>query len=330
MSSDNNNNSSIISSSSIYVAGHTGMVGAAIVQQLREVGWHDIITRSHSDLDLLDQVAVQDFFHQQEIDCVVLAAARVGGILANNTYPADFIYQNITIQTNVIHSAWQAGVQDLVFLGSSCIYPKLAPQPLKEEYLLTGPLEPTNEPYAVAKIAGIKMCEAYNRQYGTRYFAVMPTNLYGPGDHYDLHDSHVLPALIRKMDEAKREGRSEVILWGSGTPRREFLHCDDLARAVVHLLKIGSDRLFASFPENGAPLINIGCGTDITIRELAELVKEVVGFEGNIHWDRSKPDGTPRKLLDISRIERLGWQPGILLEEGIHSTYQDFLSSRAG
>jgi len=310
----------------VYIAGHTGMVGSAITRALSGDNGVILITRSHDELDLLDQVAVRDFFQRERINCVVLAAARVGGILANKTYPADFIYQNLVIQSNVIHSAWLAGVQHLVFLGSSCIYPKLAPQPLKEEYLLTGPLEPTNEPYAVAKIAGIKMCEAYNRQYGTRYFAVMPTNLYGPGDHYDLQDSHVLPAMIRKMDEAKRAGSEKVTLWGTGTPRREFLHCDDLAGAVVHLLRLDTDQLFATFPENGAPLLNIGCGRDITIRELAGLIREVVGFNGAMEWDQAKPDGTPRKLLDISRMESLGWQPSISLEEGIYNTYQDFLA----
>ena len=310
----------------VYIAGHTGMVGSAITRALSGDNGVILITRSHDELDLLDQVAVRDFFQRERINCVVLAAARVGGILANKTYPADFIYQNLVIQSNVIHSAWLAGVQHLVFLGSSCIYPKLAPQPLKEEYLLTGPLEPTNEPYAVAKITGIKMCEAYNRQYGTRYFAVMPTNLYGPGDHYDLQDSHVLPAMIRKMDEAKRAGSEKVTLWGTGTPRREFLHCDDLAGAVVHLLRLDTDQLFATFPENGAPLLNIGCGRDITIRELAGLIREVVGFNGAMEWDQAKPDGTPRKLLDISRMESLGWQPSISLEEGIYNTYQDFLA----
>ena len=308
----------------IYVAGHTGMVGSAIVRRLRREGLANIVTRSHRDLDLLHQAAVSDFFRQERIDCVILAAARVGGILANSTYPADFIYQNLVIETNVIHAAWQAGVRDLLFLGSSCIYPRLAPQPMKEEYLLTGPLEQTNEPYAVAKIAGIKMCKAWNRQHGTTYFAVMPTNLYGPGDHYDLNDSHVLPALIRKMHEARERGDDEVVVWGTGTPRREFLHCDDLADAVVFLLRCARKTVFSLFPDQGDPLINIGCGRDVTIAELAELVRQVVGFQGRIAWDRDKPDGTPRKLLDISRISGLGWRAGISLHEGIAQTYALF------
>ncbi len=312
----------------IYVAGHSGMVGAAIVHRLKVAGLCNIVTRSHADLDLLDQAAVDLFFQEECVDCVILAAARVGGILANSTYPADFIYQNIVMQANVIHSAWKFGVKNLVFLGSSCIYPRLAPQPMKEEYLLSGPLEPTNEPYAVAKIAGIKMCEAYNRQYGTRYFAVMPTNLFGPGDHYDLNDSHVLPALIRKMDEARQHGDDTVTVWGTGTPRREFLHCDDLADAVVFLLTAGPEKVFAAFPTNGTPLINIGCGKDISIRELAECVQEVVGFTGGIRWDTAKPDGTPRKLLDITRLKALGWRPRISLRQGIRQTYVDYVSGR--
>ncbi len=313
--------------SRIYVAGHHGMVGSAIVRRLKQGGFDKLLTRSHAELDLLDQNEVRGFFQQQKIDCVVLAAAKVGGILANSAYPAEFIYQNLAIQNNVIHEAWQAGVQHLVFLGSSCIYPKLAPQPLKEEYLLSGPLEPTNEPYAIAKIAGIKMCEAYNRQYGTSYFAVMPTNLYGPGDHYDLQNSHVLPALIRKMDETKKRGEGEVVVWGTGTPRREFLHCDDLADAVVFLLTSKRGKVADAFGLGGAPLINIGSGKDISIGELAELVKKIVGFAGSIVLDRDKPDGTPRKLLDISRLQALGWQPKITLPEGIQATYLDYLSA---
>ncbi len=308
----------------VYVAGHTGMVGSAIVRKLTEKGVLDIVTRRHAELDLLDQGAVEAFFARERIDCVILAAARVGGILANATYPADFIYQNLVIESNVIHTAWKAGVRDLLFLGSSCIYPRLAPQPMKEEYLLSGPLEQTNEPYAVAKIAGIKMCKAWNHQYGTRYLAVMPTNLYGPGDHYDLRDSHVLPALIRKMHEAKEQGASEVVVWGTGTPRREFLHCDDLADAVVFLLQCERDRVFSLFPEDGDPLINIGCGQDVTIAELAEMVREVVGFSGRIVWDRDKPDGTPRKLLDVGRMNSLGWRPRIGLRDGIGQTYRQF------
>ena len=330
MNSSRNDNPSIRPSSSIYVAGHTGMVGAAVVRRLRVAGWREIITRSHGDLDLLDQEAVDLFFQGEQVDCVILAAARVGGILANSSYPADFIYQNLVMETNVIHSAWKAGVKNLVFLGSSCIYPRLAPQPMKEEYLLSGPLEPTNEPYAIAKIAGIKMCEAYNRQYGTHYFAVMPTNLFGPGDHYDLNDSHVLPALIRKMDEARERGDATVTVWGTGTPRREFLHCDDLADAVVFLLSTGTEKLFAAFPQNGAPLINIGCGQDISIRKLAECVQDIVGFSGTIEWDRSKPDGTPQKLLDVTRLNQLGWQPSIPLRRGIRKTYEEYVAGTTG
>ncbi len=314
--------------SAIYVAGHSGMVGSAIVRRLQATGLHNIITRSHADLDLLDQAAVDLFFQEERIDCVILAAARVGGILANSTCPADFIYQNLVMETNVIHSAWKSGVKNLVFLGSSCIYPRLAPQPMKEKYLLSGPLEPTNEPYAIAKIAGIKMCEAYNRQYGTKYFAVMPTNLFGPGDHYDLNDSHVLPALIRKMDEAKERGDDKVVVWGTGIPRREFLHCDDLADAIVFLLTTVQEKVFSSFQSSGAPLINIGCGKDISISELADIVKDIIGFAGSIEWDRIKPDGTPRKLLDITRMKELGWQPKISLHQGILSTYAQYKSNQ--
>jgi GDP-L-fucose synthase len=312
--------------STIYVAGHTGMVGSAITRRLRQGGNNNLLLRSHTELDLMNQGAVRLFFQQQQIDCVVLAAAMVGGIMANSSYPADFIYQNLVMQNNVIHGAWQSGVNNLVFLGSSCIYPRLASQPMKEEYLLSGPLEPTNEPYAVAKIAGIKMCEAYNRQYGTKYFAVMPTNLYGPGDHYDLHNSHVLPALIRKMSEAKERGDDKVIVWGTGTPRREFLHCDDLADAVVFLLSSERVKVFASFEADGVPLINIGCGKDISIRELADLIKNIVGFSGTIEWDKDKPDGTPRKLLDITRLQELGWKPKVSLQQGIQTTYAHYKS----
>ena len=316
--------------STIFVAGHTGMVGSAIVRRLRQRGFDSLLTCSHAELDLLDQNEVRSFFQQQKVDCVLLAAAKVGGILANSSFPADFIYQNLAIQNNVIHEAWRAGTRQLVFLGSSCIYPKMAPQPLKEEYLLSGPLESTNEPYAIAKIAGIKMCEAYNRQYGTHYFAVMPTNLYGPGDHYDLENSHVLPALLRKMDEAKKQGEREVVVWGTGTPRREFLHCDDLADAVVFLLMSSRGKVTDAFGPAGAPLINIGSGKDISIGELAELIKRIVGFNGTITWDRDKPDGTPRKLLDISRLMDLGWQSKISLPDGIRTTYLDYLSESQG
>lgn len=314
----------ILPDSRVYVAGHTGMVGSAIMNRLRRLGLANLVTRSHAELDLLDQQAVRSFFQQEQIDCVILAAARVGGILANATFPADFIYQNLAIQNNVIHEAWLAGVQNLLFLGSSCIYPKLAPQPMKEEYLLTGPLEPTNEPYAIAKIAGIKMCEAYNRQYGTSYFAVMPTNLYGPGDHYGLQNSHVLPALIRKMHDARIGGQKEVVLWGTGTARREFLHCNDLADAVGFLLFQDRKTLFSAFAAHGAPLINIGYGKDITIQELAHKIRHITGFTGEIIWDKTKPDGTPQKLLDVSRIKALGWQPAISLSDGIHDTYINY------
>jgi GDP-L-fucose synthase len=316
----------ILPDSRIYVAGHTGMVGSAIMSRLRQRGYENLVTHSHAALDLLDQRAVRFFFQKEQIDCVILAAAKVGGILANATFPADFIYQNLVIQNNVIHEAWQAGVRNLLFLGSSCIYPKFAPQPMKEECLLAGPLEPTNEPYAIAKIAGIKMCDAYNRQYGTSYFAVMPTNLYGTGDYYGLQNSHVLPALIRKMHDAKIRGQKEVVLWGTGTARREFLHCDDLADAVVFLLSLERDILFSSLPLAGSPLINIGYGKDITILELAEMIGGIIGFTGNISWDETKPDGTPRKLLDVSRINALGWQPEISLSGGIQNTYINYLS----
>jgi GDP-L-fucose synthase len=364
----------------IYIAGHRGLVGSALLRKLQSEGYTNIITRTHAELDLTRQADVESFFREERPEYVFLAAAKVGGILANNTYPADFIYINLSIQTNVIHAAWKYGVKRLLFLGSSCIYPKFAPQPMKEEYLLTGELEPTNEPYAVAKIAGIKMCQAYNRQYGTNFISVMPTNLYGPNDNFDLLNSHVLPALIRKFHLAKllangdfehirqdfmtygnREiiinGRkisinentpeedilrvlahfgitssspnqtnqtnqtneineiNQITLWGTGSPRREFLHVDDLADACVFLMT--HPRINASTH----PLINIGTGKDITIKELAETVKEIVGFEGEINWDSSKPDGTPRKLLDVSRLFLLGWQPKISFKEGIKGVY---------
>jgi len=320
----------IQSDSKIYVAGHRGMVGSALVRCLEQQGFTNLVMRSHAELDLLDQNAVRLFFQQEQIDCVILAAARVGGILANSTYPADFIFQNLTIQNHIIHAAWENGVKNLLFLGSSCIYPKFAPQPMKEEYLLSGSLEPTNEPYAVAKIAGIKMCEAYNKQYGVNYFAVMPTNLYGPGDHYDLQNSHVLPALIRKMHEAKLAGADSVVVWGTGTPKREFLYCDDLADAVVFLLTSDQEKVFTSFGSTGVPLINIGSGKEISIGELAELVKKIVGFSGAIILDTDKPDGTPRKLLDISRLQRLGWQSRISLADGIETTCIDYVTGHGG
>jgi len=307
----------------IYVAGHRGLVGSAILRRLEAAGYRNLVTRTHAELDLLDQAAVKAFLEAERPDAVVLAAAKVGGIVANNTYRAQFIYENLAIQNNVIHGAYLAGVQRLLFLGSSCIYPKLAPQPLKEEHLLTGLLEPTNEPYAIAKIAGIKLCAAYNSQYGTDYIAAMPTNMYGPGDNYDLQNSHVLPALIRKMHEAKVSDLPEVEIWGSGQPRREFLYSDDLADACVFLLENASASTMGEF-------VNVGCGEDVTISELAELAARVVGFRGQLVYDRSKPDGTPRKLMDVSRIRATGWAPKVSLETGIALAYQDFLGRFAG
>ena len=303
----------------IYVAGHRGLVGSAIVRRLESAGYRDLVVRTHAELDLLDQRAVASFFEQEKPDAVVLAAAKVGGIVANNTYRAQFIYENLAIQNNVVHSAYLNGVRRLLFLGSSCIYPKLAPQPMKEEHLLTGLLEPTNEPYAIAKIAGIKLCAAYNSQYGTDYIAAMPTNMYGPGDNYDLQNSHVLPALIRKMHEAKVSGRGQVEIWGTGSPRREFLYSDDLADACVFLLENASAAELGEF-------VNVGCGEDVSIRALAELAARVVGFAGQLVYDPSKPDGTPRKLMDVSRIRSTGWSPKVSLEQGISLAYQDFLN----
>jgi len=308
----------------IYVAGHRGLVGGAIVRNLLANGYENILTRTHAELELTEQAAVREFFAQARPDYVILAAAKVGGIHANNTYPAEFIRENLVIQNNVIHEAWRHGVKRLLFLGSSCIYPRDCPQPMKEEYLLTGPLESTNRPYAVAKIAGIEMCWAYNRQYGTQYLAVMPTNLYGPGDNYDLENSHVLPALIRKMHEAKERGDGEAVVWGTGTPRREFLYSDDMADACRFLLELPEDRCISFLPGTQPPLINIGCGEDVTIRELAGMVQGVVGFEGQFVFDTTKPDGTPRKLLDIHRLQQLGWQSKVGLHEGIIATYHDF------
>jgi len=301
---------------SIFVAGHLGLVGSAIVRRLQAQGRHQLLLRTRAQLDLTNQGAVDEFFARERPQYVFLAAAKVGGILANDSQPAEFLRDNLAIQTNVIHSAWAHGTRKLCFLGSSCIYPKLAPQPLREESLLTGPLEPTNEWYAIAKIAGIKMCQAYRRQYGFDAISLMPTNLYGPGDNFDLRTSHVLPALIRKFHEASQRGDESVTLWGSGTPRREFLHVDDLASAAVFLMENYSDEQF----------INVGVGTDLTIRELAGIVAEVVGFRGSIVLDPSKPDGTPRKLLDVSRIRALGWSAQIELEAGIRSTYRHFLA----
>jgi len=310
---------SIDQSAKIFVAGHRGMVGSAIVRNLHSKGYQHIITRSRDELNLMDQVAVAQFMASEKPDYIFIAAAKVGGIQANNVYRADFLYQNLVIEANLIHAAHEAGVQRLMFLGSSCIYPKLAPQPLKEDALLTGPLEPTNEPYAIAKIAGIKLCEAYNAQYGRQYISVMPTNLYGPNDNYDLNNSHVLPALIRKAHEAKLRGEDALVVWGTGTPMREFLYADDLADACVYLMQQGYD----------GPLVNIGTGTDVTIRELAETVVNVVGFEGALTFDASKPDGTPRKLMDVSRLTGLGWRAQTTLTTGIALAYQDFLARYA-
>ncbi|MFQ5509835.1 MAG: GDP-L-fucose synthase family protein [Leptospirillia bacterium] len=302
----------------IFVAGHRGMVGAALVRALNAAGYTDVITRSRTELDLTDQAAVRDFYANERPGAVFLAAARVGGIVANNTYPASFIYDNLAIQNNVIHQAYRHGVNRLLFLGSSCIYPRECPQPMREEHLLTGPLESTNAPYAVAKIAGITMCEGYNRQYGTDYIAAMPTNLYGPGDNYDLKNSHVLPAMIRKFSEARERGDATVTLWGSGTPRREFLHVDDLADACLFLM----GRVHAE--PGDMPLVNVGWGKDISIRELAEVVSEQVGYSGDTVWDADKPDGTPRKLLDTGKINALGWTPSISLADGIRRTVEDY------
>lgn len=299
----------------IYIAGHRGMVGSAIHRKLTSEGFTNFVVRTSSELDLRDQTAVRDFFEQERPDYVFLAAAKVGGIMANNIYRAEFLLENLQIQNNVIDSAHRSGVQKLMFLGSSCIYPKLAPQPLREDYLLTGVLEPTNEPYAIAKIAGIKLCEAYRSQYGSHFISVMPTNLYGPNDNYDLNNSHVLPAMIRKFHEAKAEGKPFVELWGTGSPRREFLHADDLADACYFLMEHYDE------PE----LINIGVGEDVTIKALAELIQQVVGYEGQIHWNTDKPDGTPRKLMDVGKLHALGWKHSIEIEEGIRATYQDFL-----
>lgn len=311
-------------SAKIYVAGHRGLAGSALVRRLRAAGYENLLLRTHAELELADAVAVRRFFEAERPQHVLLAAAKVGGILANDTLPAEFIHENLAIQTNVIHEAWRAGVKRLLFLGSSCIYPRECPQPMREEYLLTGPLEPTNRPYALAKIAGIEMCSAYNRQYGTQYLAVMPTNLYGPGDNYDLRTSHVLPALIRKAHEAKSRGDEALVVWGTGKPRREFLYSDDMADACVALLRL-DDQKFQSAIGTYPPLVNIGSGTDLTIRELAEVVSRIVGFRGALRFDTSKPDGTPRKLLDVSRMARLGWTPRIGMEEGIALAYRGFL-----
>lgn len=317
--------------SKIYVAGHRGLVGSAIVRNLQKRGYTRLVQRMHADLDLADQRATEDFFEAEKPEYVFLAAARVGGILANSSFPAEFIRENLSIQNNVIHSAYRSRVKRLMFLGSSCIYPKLAPQPMKEEHLLTGPLEPTNRPYALAKIAGIEMCWSYNRQYGTKYLAVMPTNLYGPGDNYHPDNSHVIPALLRKFHEAKLVGAPSVTVWGTGTPRREFLYSEDMADACVFLMSLSDERyerlLGSDETKTGRfepPLINIGVGEDVTIRELAEAVRAVVGFDGQIVFDATKPDGTPRKLMDVQLLTRAGWKASTRLLDGLGNAYDDF------
>ena len=311
----------------IYVAGHLGMVGSAITRRLQARG-DQVISRTRAELDLLDQQAVRSFMENERPDAVVLAAAKVGGIHANNSYPAQFIYENLTIECNVVHQAWLAGVHKLLFLGSSCIYPREVPQPMREDALLTGILEPTNEPYALAKIAGIKLCESYNRQYGTDYRSVMPTNLYGPGDNFHPENSHVLPALIRRFHEAVAEGRDEVVIWGTGTPRREFLHVDDMAEASLFVLDLDQ----ATYAANTQPMlshINVGYGADIAIADLAQMIAETTGFAGRITFDPTKPDGTMRKLMDVSRLAEMGWKAKIPLEEGVRTTYRWFLDSHA-
>jgi GDP-L-fucose synthase len=305
--------------SKIYIAGHRGMVGSAIARRLKQEGFVNLVTRNSSELDLRNQQSVNDFFEKEKPNYVFLAAAKVGGIVANNTYRAEFLYDNLLVETNIIHASYLNGVKKLLFLGSSCIYPKMAPQPLKEEYLLTGLLESTNEPYAIAKITGIKLCEAYRDQYGCNFISAMPTNLYGPGDNYHLQNSHVIPALIRKFHEAKQSNAASAEIWGTGSPLREFMYADDLADACVFLMKKYNDKLF----------INIGTGEEVTIKDLAGIVKETVGFEGNIKFDTSKPDGTPRKLMDSSRLHNLGWKHSLSLKEGLKKTYPFFLEATA-
>jgi len=315
-------------SDKIYVAGHRGMVGSAIVRKLDSEGYTNIVTRTHSELDLTSQQAVREFMQQEKPSYVVLAAAKVGGIHANNTYPAQFIYENLMIQNNVIHEAYESGCNDLLFLGSSCIYPKAVEQPMKETALLTDTLEPTNEPYAIAKIAGIKMCESYNRQYGTNYRSVMPTNLYGENDNFHPENSHVIPAMMRRFHEAKERGDKEVVVWGTGKPMREFLHVDDMAAASYHVMQLNQ----TTYEANTEPMlshINVGTGVDCTIRELAETMKKVVGFEGELVFDSTKPDGTMRKLMDVSRLEKLGCKAQVSLEQGLELTYEWFLNSKA-
>jgi GDP-L-fucose synthase len=310
----------------IYVAGHRGLVGSAIVRALRATGEPEIVTRTHAELELTDQASVRAFFRTERIDAVYLAAARVGGIHANNSYPAEFIYDNMMVQANVVHEAWRAGVRKLLFLGSSCIYPRLAAQPIREEYLMNGMLEPTNEPYAMAKIAGIKLCESYNRQYGTDYRSVMPTNLYGPGDNYHPENSHVIPGLLRRFHEAHLSAAPEVVIWGSGRPMREFLYVDDMAAASVHVMNLARE----TYAANTDPMhshINVGTGQDVTIAELAQLVGETVGYRGRIAFDASKPDGTPRKLLEVSKLASLGWRASTPLAEGLRRTYAAYLDA---
>jgi GDP-L-fucose synthase len=312
----------------LFVAGHRGMVGSAIVRRLRALGRGPILTATHAELDLTDQAAVNAFFAAHRIEHVVLAAAKVGGIHANNTYPADFIHDNLVMQCNVIGAAHRHGVQQLLFLGSSCIYPRLAPQPMREDALLTGTLEPTNEPYAVAKIAGIKLCESFNRQHGRDYRSVMPTNLYGPGDNFHPENSHVIPALLRRLHDAARRGDAEVVIWGSGAPMREFLHVDDMAEACIHVMDLPSE-VYAAHTQPMLGHVNVGTGVDCTIRELAETIARVTGFRGRLAWDRSKPDGAPRKLMDVSRLAALGWKARIGLEDGLRDAYRWFLEQQA-
>ena len=327
--------------SKIYLAGHIGLVGSALLRKLHANGYTNLVTRTHAELDLERQTEVEAFFEEEKPQYVLLAAAKAGGIWANKTYPAEFIYRNLAIQTNVIHAAWKAGVNRLLFLGSSCIYPRECPQPMKEEYVLTGPLEATNEPYAIAKIAGLKMCQSYNRQYDTNFITVMPTNLYGPNDNFDLETSHVIPALLRKFHEAKKaldtkhyapstrkdkssvpnESPPKVVIWGTGKPRREFLHVDDLADGCLFVMNLAEEKFRSLFTIHRSPMINIGWGKDISVKELALLIKEIVGFEGEMIFDTSKPDGTPQKLLDVSKIKNLGWQPNMSLQDGIKQTY---------
>lgn len=316
--------------SRIFIAGHRGLVGGAVRRELERQGYANLLLRTHAELDLMDLGAVRRFFDQERPEYVFLAAAKVGGILANATYPVNFLRDNLEIQTNVIDSAYGAGVQRLLFLGSTCIYPKMCPQPIREEYLLTGPLEPTNRAYALAKIAGIELCWAYNRQHGTHYVAAMPTNLYGPGDNFNLETSHVLPALIRKVAEARLAGASHITVWGTGTPRRELLYSDDLAQACVHLMNLPEAAFSTLLREDEPPLINLGTGEDLSIREIAELVCKVVGFSGDLQFDASRPDGTPRKLCDVSKIQALGWQATTSLEEGIRRTYETVKEQFAG